>query len=411
MSDEIIHNNNEFESNRDPQMCDRAARLLVHSTACASGAREIGDADEEFLASHLNHCDACRLEAVQLGEVISQLRNWNTRMGGPSRRFRDRLRTRLHNERNATVPKDFATLYREMPFGNSTKANVNVSTGNKVTNVAGAVPRRSSLPAPRFTKSSRRSLLLTMLGLSLALNVFWIVNRFGTREVAAKSQTAAVVAKQSLESRLLRLRNSQGRDGLIDSDPVTTAWWLIAESRAAAQQLSVTTPSKLSIESARNALRQSAQTQSYSSHEAASFVIATGLNDSAIVFTNTEVLTNNGSDSKAPSSDASIQNIRTKHRADSPAFDVSVATRQVAHASPGEPLLANSVGLLNFMSASKANKEKFASIVFSEVSSEFSKTDPNLVKNQSISRLMEMRASSLRAEALCALATASLIAE
>lgn len=255
---------------RAPTACGELAPLLTRA------AVETLDTDAASrVAGHLVHCERCRREAVELGEFVANLRTMNESMGGPSRRFEERLATRLAIERDPTRRRSAGFVGTPGAPGNSPRGDAH-RRGTPAPATSGAgddvfvdafrerTTGRSESNAPGASRSvSKRSLWL-ILAVSLLVNAGWLATLARSRSdraielpnstasgtqatpialkapgVVSGSQTpAGAMARldaegmESVRTRLQRLRNAVDGTGLLGGDPVATAWWLVAEARA-----------------------------------------------------------------------------------------------------------------------------------------------------------------------------------
>jgi hypothetical protein len=192
--------------------CGEAEELIIRSSL-----ESLEPAEAVQLAAHLTACPPCREEAIETAELVGSLRTANARLGSPSPRFAQRLRGRL-------VASPPAAAAAPAPAVRSVEP-----------------PLVQSEPRPRLA-IRRRWLIAALLGSlvgNLAL-VFSLLGPFaGAPEVSASGKWIGsldhdkIRLEASLVTSLGRLREEQDPDGLVAGDPVATAWWLLAESRAA----------------------------------------------------------------------------------------------------------------------------------------------------------------------------------
>lgn len=192
-------------------------------------------AEDARLTQHLARCAPCRRTAIESSEFVASLRTLNDSLGSPSRHFGERLRARVAIERALSSP--------------TSDGGAGVGAGQAAAaSPRGALPPREtpSRPATRTwietpSLPGRRPQLLLLAGvlvLSIVLNLLAVSSGiFGSKvppPSAGRESTLASAPPSSILAgeRLLRLRAAQTVDGLLAGDPVATAWWLVAESRA-----------------------------------------------------------------------------------------------------------------------------------------------------------------------------------
>jgi hypothetical protein len=343
--------------------CERVAQWLAVTAIDTNEHYRLGVEEEQALRQHLAQCLFCRVEAIHDGELVSQFRAWNERVGGPSHRFQDRLRTRLHRERVAaaksTAPANPQPVIEE-----------------------GVVARRSALGA-RGRKSLRRNILVAAFAVSLALNAFWVQSLFDGPPVLASA--GPVTAANNLQDRLERLRRSQAQDGLVDADPVTTAWWLLAECRAQELKVPIAAPKREQIELAQRSLA-AIQTPG----GAASQIVEAGLRETQRLFRTDVPSAAHPSHSDRNSGALGGDN------------HITIAARQVKTARERE---GDAREVLSHRPVGPVQAPLVASS--SDMFAHFGQIDGGIPAARSLGDLLSVRPASLRAEALCALAATS----
>ena len=255
--------NREFDSlEPNHPECEAVAALLVRSAVESLTGRE-GTA----LGDHLSHCERCRREAMEMGDFAASLRHCDRAIGGPSRRFSERVRARIAVERALhQKPQKTGAAPRKVVSPQAEAAARKLGTG------AGFAPAAQSAPPRRFPRRSRGALWLAAgLVVSLGLNFWWgsrsltggvpftgapltgagplaaqgadvaagvaVSGSPAPGTVASLDGTVSQIVEASASPRrvaeqLMKLRAAQDGSGLLAGDSSATAWWLVAESRA-----------------------------------------------------------------------------------------------------------------------------------------------------------------------------------
>ncbi|MBI3820343.1 MAG: hypothetical protein HY286_16760 [Planctomycetes bacterium] len=384
--------------------CPALAPILVRASV-----EKLTSVEEERVAAHLATCESCLHEAMQLGDFVASLRTWNASIGGPSPRFAARLKSRLAAERaNVARPA--------------------VGASGTIVNLPGI---ESEPPAPKtknpIRTKQRSKALAVALVISVAMNVgilwaYWRGNvraaeppvDSNTTEIAAASD-APVVPESVLASRLQKLRGAQGGDGLVGGDPVATAWWLIAESRAERAQtlqsraeraqtlqsranggltLQIDAPAAGSVARAQNALIGAAMPSDFSRA-----ITVAGLRESV------ERL-DSGPREDIENAIRNISRPREKH-ASMFWSGRSPAASQLESARGGAPEPTPNLNEKTWEDLTKGdvNSSGFLTELFTEVFAD----NPRAAALELLPKLSNIKTDSLRAEALCAVATASML--
>ncbi|MBL8694859.1 MAG: hypothetical protein JNJ88_12255 [Planctomycetes bacterium] len=202
----------------------------------------------ELYEAHLRICALCRAKASEAGEWVSALRAADRRLGTPSRRFRERLAARLEGEAVSLRNPEAKSPAPDGPRTNAptTKPQKPLETSMR--------PHRS-LPARQGARRVKRwswgpvgIVVGLVVGSFFARGVFLpqpgVAVERSAPDVRTDRIAAPAVSRVSppeteppspilLASQLTRLRTEAIQPGFLQKDPVATAWWLVAEARAA----------------------------------------------------------------------------------------------------------------------------------------------------------------------------------
>lgn len=412
--------------NHDSLPMDTSGECAALAPVLARAAVETLTIQEmERVGSHLVNCEFCRREAMELGDLVASLRTWNRGLGDPSPRFSTRLRARLAQEREAQkAAEDLARRQidpipprpRPAPLPNFAtvdrrKLNINNANRNDPSQ-RGAGMRAGNVhmrqpgggnSARRGRGGSRPGLLLAALGISIALNLGWFATSwFQTVDASDRPATNTQIAfvaspvspEESLTGRLERLRGAQDSDGFVDGDPVATAWWLIAEARS--RDILVkngSLPQTASIVQAQRAL-QSAQLP----NESAKAIVAMGLRES---------LDRLGIGERAAVAESVSRLTMPEPKPAHAAFMRNAANTQMdaaRRARTTEENHNNSDNVWRRLADGRTDDPAFVSGLFREMA----EANPSLARAEALPRLTEIQTNSMRAEALCAVATAAM---
>lgn len=379
--------------------CANLAPILVRAAV-----ETLTQQEQERVAAHVIQCESCRREAMELGDLIAGLRTWDASTGAPSRHFSARLKSRLAREKNAPAPNLHPPLIPAQVLSKEMQAGRSVFTGS------GATIQKSEKLVQNNSKRVRRSrFLVATLALSVAINFAWLLHSWmspvnaaerpivSVNNVAARDAASPV---QVLQERLNRLRLAQDSAGLVDGDPVATAWWLIAESRAkvvSGNELKPVAPA--SIELAQRALATSPLPSS-----SARTIVATGLRESV--------------ERLGVGSDEAVKNALNKRGVTnsvtqdaSLSFSKPTVFKQMDSARSNAKRLdlgsnsASNTKILDRLASGDVHDPEFIGGLFTELSI----AKPELAFDQSLPNLNSIQTTSFRAEALCAVATASIL--
>lgn len=203
----------------------------------------------ELYEAHLRICAQCRAKASEAGEWVSALRAADRRLGTPSRRFRERLAARLEGEAVSLRHPDAQSPGPRSPIANAPAAKPQKLPAPSVRPQPSASARPAARRASRWSWGPVGIVVGIVVGSFFARSVFLPQPGTATERLSAQAQAdrnAAPIAATApasdvdtpsptlLASQLTRLRAEAGQPGFLQKDPVATAWWLVAEARAAA---------------------------------------------------------------------------------------------------------------------------------------------------------------------------------